>query len=104
MTSILKQGVATGPLGYRHNIHHCTLGILLDMHKRTYAATASPPAAALPLPFPGLLRPQATFAFLPSTSMPPCAARPSAVLSANCLVLKLTNAQSVISKIYTTGS
>lgn len=60
-----------------------------------YAATGS--AAAFPFPFPGLDRPQATFAFFPSTSIPPCAANPSDVRSANARVLKFTNAQSVVS-------
>jgi len=61
-----------------------------------YAATA---VSAFPFPFPGFERPQATFAILPSTSIPPWADRPSAVLSARERVLKLTNAQSGISPV-----
>jgi hypothetical protein len=61
-----------------------------------YAAAA---VSAFPFPFPGFERPQATFAIFPSTSIPPWADRPSAVLSARERVLKLTNAQSTISRV-----
>lgn len=77
-----------------HTHMYKMLALALAFAGPAYAAVAAV-AAAGPLPFaPAFERPQATLAFLPSTSIPPWADNASAARSASGLVVKLTNAES----------